>query len=255
MRKACINGFGAITTFIVLSFIVYEKFKEGAWIVLMLIAILVFAFRKIHDHYADAAGQLRLPKEPEPDMPLINTVLVLVPGLHRGVLPALKYARLISPDCRAVYIETDPERSQQLKARWEEWSFGVPLVILDSTYRSLISPIMRYLDAVQAERRRHLITVIVPEFVPTKRWHQLLHGNNGLLLKFALMRRKDVVVTNVRYYLQNTDEPPSPDALAEEVEPFGHAASADHALPSAEPLELAPVSQMGKPHGEEERDY
>ncbi len=156
MRKACINGFGALTTLIVLSFVVYEKFKEGAWIVLMLIAVLVLLFRKVHDHYADAAGQLRLPAEPEPDIPLMNTVLVLVPGLHRGVLPALKYARLISPDCRAVYIETDPERTQQLKSRWEEWSHGVPLVILNSTYRSLITPIMRYLDAVQAERRRHL---------------------------------------------------------------------------------------------------
>ena len=255
MRKACINGFGAITTFIVLSFIVYEKFKEGAWIVLMLIAILVLGFRKIHDHYADAAGQLRLPQDPEPDTPLMNTVLVLVPGLHRGVLPALKYARLISPDCRAVYIETDPERSQQLKSKWEEWSHGVPLVILNSTYRSLISPIMRYLDAVQAERRKHLITVIVPEFVPTKRWHQLLHGNNGLLLKLALMGRKDVVVTNVRYYLQHTDEPPSPDALAEEVEPFVHPEPVEAALSGPELLNIAPATSAQGIAGDEASDH
>ncbi len=254
-RKACINGFGACTTFIVLFFVVWEKFKEGAWIVLMLIAILVFGFRKIHDHYADAAGQLRLPEAPEPDTPLLNTVLVLVPGLHRGVLPALKYARLISPDCRAVYIETDPERSQQLKSKWEEWSHGVPLVILNSTYRSLISPIMRYLDAVQAERRRHLITVIVPEFVPTQRWHQLLHGNNGLLLKFALMGRKDVIVTNVRYYLQHTDEPPTQDALDEEVASFAPIEPVDHAQAETQPSEIAPVLLAQAPHGDEERDY
>lgn len=95
----------------------------------------------------------------------------------------------------------------------------VPLVILNSTYRSLISPIMRYLDAVQAERRNHVVTVVVPEFVPTKQWQSLLHGNTGLLLKIALLRRKDVIVTNVRYYLQRMDEPPCMDALAEEVAP------------------------------------
>ncbi len=219
LRKAFINGFGAVTTFIVLCFIVYEKFKEGAWIVLLLIALIVLLFRKIHSHYADVAAQLRLPKVPELDIPLINTILVMVPGLHRGVLPALKYARSLSPDCRAVYIETDSERTEQLKSRWEEWGMDVPLVILNSTYRSLISPIMRYLDAVQGERRQHLVTVIVPEFVPTKRWQSLLHGNVGLLLKIALLRRKDVIVTNVRYYLQHMDEPTPMDALAEEVAP------------------------------------
>jgi amino acid transporter len=219
IRKACINGFGACTTFTVLGFIVYEKFTEGAWIVILLIVVLVLLFRKVHHHYADVAAQLRLPKVPEPDVPLHNTVLVLVPGLHRGVLPAIKYARSLSPDCRAVHIETDAEKTQSLKSRWEEWSGDVPLLILNSTYRSLISPILHYLDAVKIERRNHLITVIVPEFVPTKWWHSLLHGNTGLLLKIALLGNKDVIVTNVRYYLQKMDEPPPQDALAEELAP------------------------------------
>ncbi|HLJ57815.1 MAG TPA: APC family permease [Chthonomonadaceae bacterium] len=218
-QKAFINGFGAITTLIVLGFIVMEKFKEGAWIVILLICVFVLVFRVIHHHYSDVAAQLRLPKAPEKGKPFHNTVLVLVPGLHRGMLSALTYARSLSPDCRAVYIETDPEKTASLKARWEEWSQGIPLVILNSPYRSLASPIMQYLDAVQTERRHHLVTVIVPEFVPTKWWHTLLHGNSGLLLKIALLGRKDVIVTNVRYYLQEMDEPPPKDALAEEIAP------------------------------------
>ena len=99
-------------------------------------------------------AQLRLPKDPEPDTPVMNTVLVLVPGLHRGMLPALKYARSLSPDCRAVYIETDPETNAAVESRaGRSGATDVPLVILNSPYRSLITPIMRYLDAVQAERR------------------------------------------------------------------------------------------------------
>jgi amino acid transporter len=218
-QKAFINGFGALTTFIVLGFIVFEKFREGAWIVIVLIALLVVLFRTIHHHYSDVAAQLRLPKAAEPEQPFHNTVLVLVPGLHRGMLSSLTYARSLSPDCRAVYIETDPEKTQLLKSRWEEWSLGIPLVILNSPYRSLAAPIMQYLDAVQTERHHHLVTVIVPEFVSTRWWHNLLHGNSGLLLKFALMARKDVIVTNVRYYLQEMESPPPSDALAEEVTP------------------------------------
>ena len=241
LRKACINGFGAFTTATVLCFIVYEKFKEGAWIVLLLIVAIVMLFRKVHDHYADVAAQLRLPKAPQPEIPLTNTFLVMVPGLHQGVLPALKYAISLTPDCRAVYIETDDERTQQLKARWEEWGMDVPLVILNSTYRSLISPIMRYLDAVQAEQRNHVVTVVVPEFVPTKRWQSLLHGNSGLLLKLALLRRRDIIVTNVRYYLQHMDEPPPMDALAEEVAPITTRENLQH--------DFALKNNSGETHG------
>jgi amino acid transporter len=219
-RRMVINGIGAGATFIVLLDIVFEKFREGAWAVIILIVILVVLFRKIHRHYADVAAQLRLPKILLPEQELKNTVLVLIPGLNRGILPALTYARSLSPDCRAVHIATDPDRTPALKARWEEWSHGVPLVILNSPYRSLIHPIMHYLDAVQVERRHHLVTLIVPEFVPTKWWHSLLHGNSGLRLKLALLGRKDVVVANVRYYLQELAEPPPSDALAEEVAPL-----------------------------------
>ena len=228
MRKACINGFGAVTTLTVLSFIVYEKFREGAWVVIVLIIALVLLFRKIHGHYADVAAQLRLPSAPEEEPVFRNTVLVLVPGLHKGILPALKYARSLSPDCRAVYIETDAERTAWLRSHWEEWSYGIPLVILNSAYRSLISPILRYLDAVQVERSNHLVTVVVPEYVSTKWWHSLLHGNAGLLLKLALLGRKDVVVANLRYYLHEMDEPPSMDALAEEIAPALPSGDAAH---------------------------
>jgi len=216
LLKACINGVGALATFLVLLDIAVEKFKEGAWIVIVLIAISVWMFNKIHRHYLVVGEQLKMKYYVPALHPVKNTVLVMVPTLHRGIMPALEYAKSLSADCRAVNIQTDPEKTPQLKERWEAYGQDVPLVILSSPYRTLINPIMQYLDAVQLERRNHLVTVIVPEFVPTKRWHGLLHGQSGLRLKLALLGRKDVIVANVRYYLQDLPTSPPADALAEE---------------------------------------
>jgi len=215
--KAAINGIGALATFAVLIDIAFEKFLEGAWIVMVLIAILVLIFRKIYYHYAEVAEELKMVHYQEPDNIFRNTVLVLVPSLHRGVMPALEYARSLSPDCRAVHIATDPEKTPMLKERWERWGKDVPLVILDSPFREFIGPVMRYLDAVQKERSNHIVTVVVPEYVQTKWWHSILHGQSGLRLKFALLDRKDVVVANVRYYLHKQDMLPL-DAMSEEEE-------------------------------------
>jgi amino acid transporter len=222
--KALINGTGAVATFIVLLDIAFEKFMEGAWAVIVLIVLLVLMFRKIHSHYLDVAQQLKIANYQPPSEPLRNTVLVLVASLNRGVMPALEYARSLSSDCRAVHICTDPDKMPMLRERWEQFGQGVPLVILNSPFRSLVGPVMRYLDAVQIERRNHTVTVVVPEFVSTKWWHNLLHGQTGLRLLSALRSRRDVIVANVRYYLQEMDEPPPSDALAEE-EPASKAAS------------------------------
>jgi amino acid transporter len=208
-RKITFNLIGACATFIVLMDIAFEKFLEGAWAVVVLIVALVLTFLRINHHYAQVARQLQLPREHPPEVQPRNTVIVLIPGLNQGVLPALRYARSLSPDCRAVHIETDPEKTPLLKSRWEEWSGDVPLVILNSPYRSLISPVMQYLDAVQVERRSHLVTVVVPEFVPTRWWHRLLHGNTGVLLRLALGSRNDVVIANVRYHLRPEDSNPT----------------------------------------------
>ena len=137
--KAAINGMGAVATLLVLLDIAYEKFLEGAWVVMVLIVLLVLMFRKIHNHYAGCRaaaedGQLSRRRT----TPLKNTVLVLVPSLHRGVMPALEYARSLRPTAAPCISATDPEKTPQLRERWEQWGQDVPLVILNSPYRSLI---------------------------------------------------------------------------------------------------------------------
>lgn len=202
-RSVVISAVGAVTTGIVTIVQLGTKFTSGAWIVALLIPIIVVMFRQVNNHYRSLAEQLRLPPGvPEPLPEMTNTVLVLVSGIHKGILPALQYAKSLSPDCRAVYIETEAESTPLIEERWELWGQGMPLVILESPYRSVVQPLMRYLEDVKEERTRHIVTVIVPEFVPLKLWHKILHGQSGLALKYALLFRRDIVVANIRYYLE-----------------------------------------------------
>ncbi|MCL6519826.1 MAG: APC family permease [Armatimonadetes bacterium] len=199
--SATISTIGATATGIVTLVLATMKAREGAWIVLILIPSFSFMFWKIHSHYIQLGNQLRLTPE-DSFTPIKNTIIVLTPSLHRGILRALEYAKGLSADVRALHIEVDPVDTALLIERWEKWSGGIPLVILESPYRSLVAPLLEYLEEAKHERENYLITVIIPEFVPAKWWHKLLHNQSGLLLKFTLLFRRDIVTTNVRYYLE-----------------------------------------------------
>jgi hypothetical protein len=127
---------------------------------------------------------------------------VLVSGIHRGVIPALEFARSIAPDnTTALYVELDPEESAKLRAKWAQWGSGVPLVVLPSPYRSLIRPVLGFIDEMDLRYDDDVLSVIVPEFVPSKWWQHLLHHQTALLIKAALLFRKCVVVITVPYHL------------------------------------------------------
>jgi hypothetical protein len=203
--RAVINGFGAVATTFVLIDIATEKFVEGAWIVMFILVALVWMFLKVHNHYADVAQQLRLQGFKPFGTPVKNTVLVLAQGVNVGTMRTLEFARSLSTDCIAVHVELDPEKTASFIKQWDDVVPQIQLAVLESPYRSLLAPIMHYLDVVHEEKPNHLITIVIGEFVPTKWWHTLLHGNTGLLLKLALLNRRDVVVANVRYYLEDPE--------------------------------------------------
>lgn len=200
--RAGVNGVGAATTGLVLLVVAASKFLDGAWIVIVLIGTLIVVLRMIKHHYEDVAYQLSLEGYPGPP-PLRHTVLVLVGDLHRGVLEALQYAKTLSPDAKAVYVELDPERTRRLEEKWVKHGLGVPLIVLSSPYRSLLGPLLEYIDHLQARNGRHVVTIVIPEFVPARWWHQLLHNQTALLIKGALLFRKNVVVTDVPYHLRH----------------------------------------------------
>ncbi|HYB44490.1 MAG TPA: APC family permease [Candidatus Methylomirabilis sp.] len=195
-----LNAAGAATTGLVMIVIAATKFSHGAWLVVVLIPVLVMAFMMVHRHYQEVAGQLSLDGYGGPP-PMQHTVLVLVGDLHRGVVQALQYARALSPSAKGVYVELDPEKTRRLEEKWGKWGCGLPLVVLTSPYRSLLTPFLEYLEHLLARGDNHVVTIIIPEFIPLRWWQHLLHNQTALLIKGALLFRKNVIVTDVPYHL------------------------------------------------------
>ena len=199
-----INGIGSLTTLMVTLIVIYEKFQLGAWILLILIPVIILMFLAIHKHYVETAKQLSLQGLVSPP-PLRNTVIVPISTLHRGTINALKYAEAIARDgnITAVHISLDAEQTRKLKERWSQWGGDIPLVILDSPYRSLVRPLLSYIEEIDARWSNDVVTIILPEFVAAKWWHHLLHNQTSLLIKGALLFRRNKVVTSVPYRLDS----------------------------------------------------
>jgi amino acid transporter len=200
--RVAISTLGATTTGTVLLVVAATKFVDGAWIVIALIAILIMTFAAIRRHYEDVAGQLSLDGYGTPEE-MSHTVLVLVGDLHRGVVEALQYARTLSPGAKAVYVETDPERTRRLEEKWGRHGLGVPLVVLNSPYRSLLGPLLEYVQHLTERPGKHVVTMVIPEFIPARWWQHLLHNQTALLIKGALLFRRNVIVTDVPYHLKH----------------------------------------------------
>ena len=198
--SALINGFGALVTGIVLIIVAVTKTLEGAWIVLLLIPLIVAGFKATRRHYDHVASQLTL-RGYAPQSKVHNTVLVPIGGVQRAVVEALRYAETLSDDVRAVYVDVDPAGTEQVKKDWETWGGRVKLVILPSPYRSLMEPLLEYIEQVENERTNDYVTIILPEFVPARWWQHLFHNQRALLIKGALLFRPNTVVTSVPFHL------------------------------------------------------
>src|SRR2546426_1418664 len=205
-RGIAINGLGAVCTSIVLLILTVTKFKEGAYVVVLLIPLFVLMFQRVNSHYREIREQLSLDRAEGP-CAVHNTVIVPVSTIHRGVVQALQYARALSDDVRAVVIDLDPEATRKLREKWSQHCCGVPLIVLDSPYRSVLRPLLEYIESVDRRKEGDIITVVLPEFVPARWWEHLLHNQTALLIKGALLFRRRTVVTSVPYHLQRTTAP------------------------------------------------
>jgi amino acid transporter len=198
--SAAINGLGAVVTGIVLLVVAITKTPEGAWIILLLIPINVGFFLISKHHYADVAAQLSL-RGWTPEHPRKNVVLVPVSGVHRAVVQALDYAKTLSTDVRALYVNLSPAMTEAIHRDWALWGRGVPLITLESPYRSLREPLLEYIDRVGAQPDTY-VTVVLPEFVPAKWWHHLYHNQSALLIKGSLLFKPNTIVTSVPFHLE-----------------------------------------------------
>lgn len=127
-------------------------------------------------------------------------MLVPISGVHRAVVQAIEYAKTLSPDVRALYVNIDPMATDQLQRDWQRWGQGVRLFVLESPFRSLMEPLLDYIERVDAERPDDFITVVLPEFVPARWW--LFHNQRALLIKGALLFKPNTVVTSVPFHLR-----------------------------------------------------
>jgi amino acid transporter len=206
--KMLINGFGALCTFIVMLIFAVTKFTEGAWVVLIIIPTLVWIFFTIHRHYKDLAAHLSLDKfYGTPSRRTRHRVILPVSGVHQGTLEALHYARLLSDDVTAVHVSIDPAETEKVQKKWKIWGEGTRMVILDSPFRMLIEPLLEYLEEIIENRQPgEAITIVVPQFIPSKRWHNALHMRTADVLRQELLSRHGVVVTDVPYHVHKQEK-------------------------------------------------
>ncbi len=198
---AIVNGVGALVTGVVLLVVAATKAHEGAWIIILLIPINVIFFRITKRHYNGVGAQLSL-KGWKPQPVRNNSVVVPISGIQRAVVQALDYAKTLSSDVRAVYVNMDAAETERLRSQWAEWGEGVPLVILESPFRSLMEPLLEYVERLNAANPGDYITVVLPEFVPARWWHHLFHNQSALLIKGALLFKPNTVVTSVPFHLK-----------------------------------------------------
>jgi amino acid transporter len=201
--KMVSNGFGAICTAIVMFVFTITKFRDGAWIILILTPVLIAIFTMINHHYKGVAGRLSLDKYGEPP-PYIGRHRVIVPmsSVHQGTLAALRYARMLSDDVTAVHVSMEPNDTEKVRKKWETWGRGTRLVIVDSPYRLFLEPLLAYIEEIIANRQANeTITIVVPQFIPSKKVFNVLHMQTADMLRKELLTKPGVVVTDVPYQI------------------------------------------------------
>jgi amino acid transporter len=201
--RMVVNGFGAICTFVVMVLFATFKFKDGAWVVVLLTPLLVTIFFSIHHHYKNVARQLSL----EGHLPRMrvarNRVIMPISGIHRGTLEALRFAHTLSDDITAVHVSIDPKERARIEQKWQDWGDGYRLVILNSPYRLFAEPLLEYIDSLENTMRQdEIITIVVPQFIPKHWWHGFLHARTAETLRKLLLQRKNIVIMEVPYQIK-----------------------------------------------------
>ncbi|MDP9269915.1 MAG: APC family permease, partial [Chloroflexota bacterium] len=205
-----INGLGAATTAVIAVIVASTKFLSGAWVVIIMAPLLIMLMLAIRKHYRTVDSALALDRIPEgKEVAAEPIVIVPLARLDRPARQAIAFANSISQHPTAVHITNDPHDAEEMRERWPDWAGKTELVVVESPYRALIGPLLRYMDALQAQDPRRPIVIVLSEFVPRHWWEQLLHNQTSLRLKLRLFGRRNTIVADVPYHL------PSPEGKTE----------------------------------------
>ncbi|AZN39685.1 APC family permease [Paenibacillus albus] len=197
----CVNTIGMLTTLIITLIFIFTKFSQ-IWMVFIFLPIVIMGFFKINRHYQNTADELRVNIDKEKPAIKGSTIVVPVAGITQVVLQSISYAKSLTDNVVAVYVGFDEEEIERLERKWEEWDPGVRLIVLRSSYRSIIRPLVRFIETVEwkTQETDH-ITVLIPQFITKHWWHNILHNQSSLLLRAYLFTQKDVVIATVPYRL------------------------------------------------------
>jgi amino acid transporter len=207
--RSLLNGFGAILTGVVFLVVAYEKFLNGAWMVLIFIPALIAMMMFIRHQYTASARALQMtPGTAIPQPHRHNRVVIPISGVNRAVVQALNVARSITKDIRAIYVSEDPIHAEAVRVMWTQAIPDVPLVLVESPYRALIAPVVAYLDVLDRswpdEKEEPITFVLIPEYVARSWWERMLYNQAAKQLRTALLGRAHTVVINVPYRRDET---------------------------------------------------
>lgn len=201
-RHAIMNGVGSVATLIVLVIVATTKFTSGAWVPLVLIPLIILLFKAIRRHYLRVDRALEANLTSEMTRPRRNTVIVLVGNVHGGVVQALSYAKSLNPNYLvAVRLVDSDEEAAEANKVWLDAGFDIPLETVYSPYRELRRPLLEFLDRLDEKYENDNVTVIIPEFVVSHWWENILHNQSALRIKRWLLLRPGTMVTSVPYHI------------------------------------------------------
>jgi amino acid transporter len=199
-RSAVINGVGAIATGIVTMIFAIAKFALGAWLIIVIIPILVGAMLFIHRQYERRRLEVHVRPEAIIGSELRRQhVIIPVPEVTRDVVQAVKFARSMSRDITAVHVTDDVERAEEIRLRFERQLPGIPFVIVESPYRQLVRPLIRYLEYTASRNEDDILVVLLPEYVARHWWEKYLYNENARRIREALLGRKNILIADVPY--------------------------------------------------------
>ena len=199
--KALINGFGGIMTAVVVVIIAVAKFRQGSWVVVVLLPIVVFLINQIHKHYISVKEQLKI-EESEYDgialekLEYSNRIIVPIENVNKASVRALRYAHTICDDVVAFCVAIDDESAREVQEKFDKLGADIPLVIKLSPYRRVIDPLLRFIESQEYDYEHgDMITVLLSEFVVKKWWHRFLHNNTRVYIEKKLLKHKHIVVS------------------------------------------------------------
>jgi amino acid transporter len=200
--RAAVNGTGAAMTGVAVAVFLSTKFLAGAWVVTLVVPLLMFLFWRTETYYAEVATELQLGKTPATPHRGKSVVVVPTTTVSRLTELALSAALSLGETVVAIAVAGDEEEADRIRADWDGWACNVPLEVLLDPHRSLVRTLLQYVESIKADNTT--ITVLIPQIIPNKRRHEILHNQRALLLETVLKSRTSgVVIATLPFHLHD----------------------------------------------------